>query len=427
MPLPRWKRFAFIALVAVLVAGVVEVMARAAGVVIAGQRFTAGRLQDRRDALVRSGGRAGLRENVRWNRDEVLHPYVGYAPGPDGSDAARLLGPSPQALPRRGAERVIVAMVGGSVAHVFAEQGLPRLIERLSELDAYRGRRFVPLNLAVGGYKQPQTFMAVAYLLALGAEFDVVINLDGFNDVTMHPAENASHGVPMEYPRRWDQRVEGVLQGSTLRLALERVLIEQRRARLAKTFSHWPWRALNTTNLLYLAFDRSLEAQQAAVDRQMLGTSGALSAAAKSGGGEQVYLELADLWARSSLQLARLVEANGARYYHFLQPNQYVAGSKPLAAVERAEAVIADHPYRRAVESGYPFLRRAGASLRNLGVEFADLCMAFSNHPEPIYIDSCCHVNERGNAILADLMFEVIRHDKQLALPAQRLSNPYFP
>src|SRR5262249_60948064 len=121
---------------------------------------------------------------------------------------------APAALPRRAADHVIVAVVGGSVAHLFAEQGLPRLIERLSELDAYRGRTFVPLNLAVGGYKQPQAFMAIAYLLALGAEFDVVINLDGFNDVTMHPAENASHGVPMEYPRRWDQRVEGVLQGS---------------------------------------------------------------------------------------------------------------------------------------------------------------------------------------------------------------------
>src|SRR5262249_59055693 len=127
---------------------------------------------------------------------------------------------APAALPRRAADHVIVAVVGGSVAHLFAEQGLPRLIERLSELDAYRGRTFVPLNLAVGGYKQPQAFMAIAYLLALGAEFDVAINLDGFNDVTRHPAENAADVLPLPYPPRCGQRGAGTLQGGTLRLAL---------------------------------------------------------------------------------------------------------------------------------------------------------------------------------------------------------------
>jgi len=347
MPLPWWKRLTFLALIALLVGGAVEVMAKAAGSMIAGRRFSSARLRDRRDALIASGGRVALRDNVRWGRDEVLHPYVGYVPGRDGGAAARLLGAGPADLPRRTADRLIVAVAGGSVAHLFAEQGLPRLIERLSELDVYRGRNFVPLNLAVGGYKQPQTFMAIAYLLALGAEFDVVINLDGFNDVTMHPAENAAHGVPLAYPRRWDQRVEGMLQGGTLRLALQRVLVEQRRARLAEVFSHFPWRALNTTSLTYLAMDQHLEAQQAAIDRQLLsaGNQAAPAGAALRGlADERVYEDLADLWARSSLELARLLEANGARYYHFLQPNQYAVGSKPLAASERADAVTADHP-----------------------------------------------------------------------------------
>lgn len=406
----------FFALIALLVVGAVELMAKGAGSMIAVSRFSATRLQERRDALIASAGRVALGTNVRWGRDELLHPYVGYVPGPGGGDAANLLGAAGAPLPRRAADRVILAVVGGSVAQVFAEQGLPRLIEHLAGLDAFKGRTFMPLNLAVAGYKQPQQLMTIGYLLAQGAEFDVVINLDGFNDVTMHPAENAAHGVPPAYPRRWDQRVEGTFQGGTLRLMLGRVLAEQRRARLAEAFSLFPWRTLNTTNLIYLVIDRALESQQVAIDRRMLGAathepSAATRPRVGSAGDERMYRDLADLWQRSSLQLARLAEASGARYYHFLQPNQYVVGSKPLTAGERTEAWVADHPYRRAVEAGYPSFQRAGRTLLGVSVRFTDLSGAFSDHPEPIYIDSCCHVNRLGNAILADLMFQAMRRD----------------
>lgn len=124
-----------------------------------------------------------------------------------------------------------------------------------------------------------------------------------------------------------------------------------------------------------------------------------------------MYEHLAELWRRSSLQLSRLVEASGARYYHFLQPNQYLPGSKPMGADERTVAIIPEHPYRRAVETGYPLLQRAGAVLVKDGVRFADLTGAFSTRAEPLYFDSCCHVNARGNAILAELMSELIRRD----------------
>jgi len=120
-------------------------------------------------------------------------------------------------------------------------------------------------------------------------------------------------------------------------------------------------------------------------------------------------------YARTIVELARLAGSNGIRYYHFLQPNQYVVDSKPLTATERAEAWVPTHPYRRAVETAYPALARAGQGLRGLGVRFTDLSAAFKDHPEPLYIDSCCHVNERGNAILADLMFQAMSSD--LAAP----------
>jgi hypothetical protein len=65
-------------------------------------------------------------------------------------------------------------------------------------------------------------------------------------------------------------------------------------------------------------------------------------------------------------------------------------------------------PYRRLVETAYPRLRESGRALSAAGVRFGDLTAVFADHPEPLYIDACCHVRARGNLIVADKIFEAI-------------------
>ena len=89
------------------------------------------------------------------------------------------------------------------------------------------------------------------------------------------------------------------------------------------------------------------------------------------------------------------------RYYHFLQPNQYVPGSKPLSAAERKTAYQDAHPARPFIEQGYPLLRQAGRRLAGRGVHFHDLSTAFARNGETFYYDSCCHVNRAGAEALA--------------------------
>ena len=123
---------------------------------------------------------------------------------------------------------------------------------------------------------------------------------------------------------------------------------------------------------------------------------------------------LVDLWRRSSLAINELAAASGIRYYHFLQPNQYVAGAKPIGRDEARTATPND-AYRRTVEAAFPLLREAGHALAARGVRFHDLTSAFANHPEPLYIDNCCHFNKPANLIVADLIFDAISRD----LPAR--------
>jgi hypothetical protein len=117
---------------------------------------------------------------------------------------------------------------------------------------------------------------------------------------------------------------------------------------------------------------------------------------------EEMYQELVRIWQRCSLQLHRICQAHGIRYYHFLQPNQYDPGSKPLGPREKQIAWLADQPLRAGVLHGYPLLRKAGKHLIKQGVRYHDLTQIFSGHPEVLYLDTCCHLNGEGNQVLAE-------------------------
>jgi hypothetical protein len=96
-----------------------------------------------------------------------------------------------------------------------------------------------------------------------------------------------------------------------------------------------------------------------------------------------------------------MMAGQGGFYFHFLQPNQYVPGSKPLTEHESEVVINPASRFRDPVETGYPYLRSMGKSLGNAGVWFEDLTAAFADIQQQIYIDKCCHLNSEGNAILA--------------------------
>ncbi len=101
----------------------------------------------------------------------------------------------------------MVAVLGGSVASYFAVNGTRRLEADLAGSPRFADQHFVFVNLALGGYKEPQQLMTMAYLMTLGAQFDLVLNIDGFNEVALHELENAGHHIFPAFPRSWYAKV----------------------------------------------------------------------------------------------------------------------------------------------------------------------------------------------------------------------------
>lgn len=360
----------------------------------------------------------------------AIHPYLGYVqvPEPGLVNEWGLLGPASPIQQRR-ADRVIVGVFGGSVAAQFASWPEP-FIRSLGRHREFQNKEIVIVNAALGGHKQPQSLMALSYLLSVGAEFDLVITIDGFNEVALAPFENIPRGVASSYPRSWDLMVRKQ-SDSRVRAQVEEIEEwKRRRQRWARRFSKLSFRYSFSANLLWRSADRWLENEVARSALRLHSSATRSHQYSELGprdtSGASLFGELAAIWSRSSRAMRGLAQSHGARYVHVLQPNQYFNAGRAMSAGEASVAMYAGSPYRPSVEKGYPLLRAEGERLRRDGVEFVDLCEVFNDVGEPVYVDSCCHYTTRGKTILAERIAQFIgRRENDAALSrAGKLSQP---
>jgi len=370
-----------------------------------GRVFSLSGMQDERSSI--SGASTSLAQGGTmdwWGKfHEVIHPYLGFVRDPskmEGHNQFGFPGLTPP-LSKKQNGQLVVGIFGGSFAEDFSIHGRQALIEELNKHPAYQGREMVFHTIAMGGYKQPQQLMSLSYLLSLGAHFDIVINLDGFNDITLAPVDNLPQQVFYSFPRAWMVRVHSFNSPELISLVGEISLLEKRRQDRAGMFSipllHYSvianivWKKLDGMFSLELG-ERRMALQQHQVRNERHPGYLATGPANRFNNEAQAYQALAELWSRSSLQMSRLCEANGIAYFHFLQPNQYLQGSKQLSADELEHAYAENQPYKPSVEKGYPLLISEGERLFRQGVSFHDLTMIFSDTAETVYRDSCCHL-----------------------------------
>ena len=412
------------------------------------QWTTPGELRAQRTAVLgvetietADGGAREAPYRIRWKADdlrEVVHPYLGFVyeasrpNDPHAGDPLRELGFLSDATPiprSAGANDFVVIVFGGSVAGAFERfGGAEAIVARIASLPGVAGKKVHVGAAALGGYKQPQQLMALAFLLSLGFHIDVAINLDGYNDAVLGPVENVPRKVATFFPRLWALRIRDVPDHARLEGIGMLQVLRNRRERWAGALDHRALRWSSALGLVWKLGDRRLENAIAAHERAIVDEApkrrGWTVAPPRPVRGSKVDIlpEIVATWRDGSIQMNRLARANGARYFHFLQPNQYVSGSKPMDARERAVAIAEKSEYGEWVERVYPAMIESGPTLRAAGVPFFDLTRAFAETTEALYIDNCCHFHEGGYRILGKLMADAIAETWQTESPAP--TNP---
>ena len=332
----------------------------------------------------------------------IRHPWYGYtAHWPDYA-----LNNYPTTTANRDGV-VVVGLIGGSVA-AWALPAFRQEVERYFQ-EHNLNKNPVIVGLGFRTMRQPQQAMIAAHALLQGRQFDVIVNLDGFNE-TQFLHLNAGDGVPPTFPDRWSELAE--LTPRETRLVGQIVPLRQRQSELVRTSQTSRWRhsaVFGILNRYQLQRTRSRIDQ---LNRQLAAITAHHNLAK---GPIRPFADIADLhthavrvWYRSSLLLAQLAELGGAQYYHFLQPNQYAPGAKPLTDRELACCYRPGSYFRENYPKVHPQLVDYGRKLRRQKVNYFDLTRIFADNHETLYADNCCHFNARGNELLAAAMVERI-------------------
>jgi hypothetical protein len=390
----------------------------------------------RHDSWLREADSLAHRAVPASNGGGIVHPYFGIAcaprPGqPEGREEAdcpvNRLGFLSDAEPvqQRGPDRFLVAITGGSAARQFCQgEGAARLREVLGSAPRLAGRDIRVISFARDGCKQPQHSASINYVLALGAEFDTIVNFDGFNELVV-ARMNVDRLVNSAYPYAWPFSIQQTPDPTEWAEHFRFFEIRALRQRSARALRDSWFRRSAVRQVLWKLRDTALRREQHVLaatitldpQRRDFRLTGPNETFADE---QEMYRRFADVWTNSSSQMHSLAEGGGIVYLHCLQPTIY-SGAKPLRP---EEAAADDERYRPSIERGYPLLRESGRSLLEEGVRFRDLTGLFDGVEERVYVDDV-HLNPRGNRLLAERFAEEIlaalpEPEEATPLPAQQ-------
>ncbi len=307
-----------------------------------------------------------------------------------------------------------ILIVGGSVSGLVAKNGGAVIKDRLEADPRLHGREVVILSHGRGSFKQPQQVMLVAYLLDLGYRPDLILNIDGFNEVALG-ADNASMGTNPIYPH-WPQYVPV----ASKRMQSEEVVALASELRgLQGSLQHAADEALERGFLGSAVLGRYTVSRVTKLANQC----GALQDRIKEAlaqqpgfdptqgprfetGREKTLDLIANGWVDASLQLDALAKAHGLLYFHVLQPTLHDQGSKPLTETEIERGKLKP-TWKQGVIEGYPRLRQESHRLTERGVLFLDATDTFKTLEEESYFDGC-HFRGPGMVMFSERVADAL-------------------
>jgi hypothetical protein len=330
-----------------------------------------------------------------------LHPYFGFICPPAYADLP---------FKKTSKDQFIIGIFGGSVARrsYIYEAEHHVLAKALQSLPQFQNKEIIILKFANPAHKQPQQLLTLNYYLSVGQELDMVINIDGFNELAVSYLNNKA-GVEASMPNAiivapLIALANKDLSAEDLALSLE---VLQLKKDLQKTVNRLNKCGVATCYMLRWAQARYLfkeyRAKSATVN-QMKREEGRnsliyLKRVRQPLNDPEVFEGILDIWRNSSLAMNGLLTARKIPYFEFIQPNQYHSTKRQFSEDERKIAFDENSPFKEPAVKGYPKLLAKVNSLKDAGVKVFDAVNAFDETRDSVYVDSCCHYTDTGNEV----------------------------
>jgi len=379
-------------------------------------------------------------EGVRLNESivERFHPFFGFIqkPGPDFRPGFKVnnygfFSPYDYPFKKTKPNQFIIGVFGGSVASNYGifevqNQVLPKYLKQLPGL---KDKEFIILSFATGGYKQPQQLLILNYFLALGQELDMVVNMDGFNEVALSNLNNQNK-VDLAMPSiQHIMPLTNLASNSLSTKAMKSTIaIKENKARINQGLKSLRQCKLAACDALTSVYVQNLVNNYR---KDVIRFEKESNQPEKDDGGSVIYINLnnsvikddaafeqmAQNWAQSSIVMNKVLSASNVPYFQVLQPNQYYQTKRVFGEAEKQIAFNKDTPYAKAVELGYPALFKKFPNLEKNHIDILNGVNVFDKTKDAVYVDSCCHYNKAGEVIFSDYVgssiLEVLRKDER--------------
>jgi hypothetical protein len=340
---------------------------------------------------------------ARWTFDYQIHPYFGFI--------------TPQSyagLPfkKTSKDQFIIGIFGGSVAQQFCDYEFQHhvLAKLFQPLPEFQNKEIVLLKFANQAHKQPQQLLMINYFLSVGQELDMVINLDGFNEVALSYLNNNA-GTDVSMPNDYiysplialankdfsTEQLELSLEVLQLRDRLQNTLNRLSECRLATCYM-LRWGQAKYLLNQYRGKQQTLSELKT---EERKGSLIYLKRIERPLDDAEAFERIVDLWFKSSLGMNDLLTARKIPYFEFIQPNQYYPTNRQFSADEKKIAFDEESQYKEGTIKGYPKLLAKVSSLQAAGVKVFNAVNVFDETRDTVYRDNCCHYNDLGNDILS--------------------------
>lgn len=303
----------------------------------------------------------------------------------------------------------VIGLFGGSVAAALLidHSSRDRFTQQLKEKVPFlKAKNIVLLNMALGAFKQPQQYFTLSYFFEM---FDMAIFLDGYNEI------KANMNYPM-FPLAFPVSARNFyVHDLDLWSIQERAFGYLRLKYQLADIIHQSYILQKSRSLFYLwhFLARWGDAQSLALKKRfhqrmkVYEYEGQKAFHINVSQWKETESRMVDIWEKYVRMSHILLSRFNIPHFFFLQPNQYVSGSKKLTAKEKKFAF--QDSISSIIARRYGLLKNRTSSLNNEGVPVFDLTSIFEHYTDTVYIDRCCHLNSQGNAMVVDAIVKKIR------------------
>lgn len=323
---------------------------------------------------------------------------------------------------RNNNNQYIIGIFGGSVAQGIAvhELATKTIFNKLKTLPEFTNKEIIVLDFAVPGTKQPQQLLMLNYFLSIGQEFDMVINIDGFNEIALSYMNNqekvdlAMPNVGLTLPlinmannALSIKQMKSIVKINQTKEDLKTSIKNLENCKLALCYEITSLQIKNLVNY-YQRETNKLNKTRENIDNKSTNDViyyNRLNEVLP----EAIALEkIVANWYKSSLTMQQILSSKNIKYFHFIQPNQYYPTQRIFSEAEKKIAIHPNAPYTEAILKGYPLLLSKISDLRKSNVNIFSAVNIFDNVKDIIYVDNCCHYNNQGQQLLSEYISQTI-------------------